>query len=249
MIHNVNFFNLTNVSLSGLSTNQSDTTLALASGLPRTPARFRTEIGLLFSIASLIGFTIIQPLHAFSGPYFTSLTFSYEIYASTIILLTALFSIGGLLIVSGRKPFGKVHSQQSLLGFLIVAATALFGFVLAPYILLPVSAEGIPFYVSTTILSIAETALAMIGIVLLTYSIQSPKGKILLWLGAIVGVAVAIAFDLQNLRLFPYYPDIIQRIIFSLEAVETGLFAASFLVLWVRVSRNSYPFLDTHPVN
>jgi hypothetical protein len=248
LIHNVNFFTHDKVSPSGLSTNQSDSTLALPSGLPKTPARFRTEIGLLFLIASLIGFTIIQPLHAFSGPYFASPIFSHEIDGSITILLTALFSIGGLLIVSGRKPFGPVHSEQSLFGFLIIAATALFGFVLIPYIL-PFSAGGIPWYVSTTILSISETAVAIIGIVLLTYGIQSPKGKILLWLGAIVGLAVAIAFDSQNLRLFPYYPGIIQRIVFSLEAIETGLFAASFLALWVRVSRNRYPLLDTHPVS
>jgi len=249
LIHNVNFFTHDKVSLSGLSANQSDTTLALASGLPRTPARFRTEVGLLFLTSSLIGFTIIQPLHAFSGPYLASPVFSYEIDSAITILLTALFSIGGLLIVSGRKPFGPVHSQRSLFGFLIVATTALFGFLLAPYILLPVSAGGIPWYVSTTILSIAETAVAFIGIVLLTYSIQSPKGKILLWLGAIVGLTVAIAFDSQNLRLFPYYPGIIQRIIFSLQAIETGLFAASFLALWVRVSRNNYPLLDTQPIS
>jgi len=235
--------------LSGLSTNQSDTTLALASGLPRTPARFRTEIGLLFLIASLIGFTIIQPLHAFSGPYLASPIFSYEIDGSITVLLTALFSIGGLLIVSGRKPFGPVHSRQSLLGFLIVAATTIFDFVLFPYIPLPDFAGGIPWYVSFAILGIAETTVWVIGVVLLTYSIQSPKGKILLWLGAIVGLAVAIAFDSQNLRLFPYYPGIIQRIIFSLQAIETGLFAASFLALWVRVSRNSYPLLDTHPIS
>ena len=249
LIHDVNLFTHDKVSLSGLSTNQSDTTLARASGLPRTPARFRTEIGLLFLIASLIGFTIIQPLRAFSGPYLASPIFSYEIDGWITFLLIALSSIGGLLKVIGRKPFGPVHSQQSLFGFLIVAAAALFGFVLAPYILLPVSAGGIRWYISTTILSIAETAVAIIGIVFLTYSIQSPKGKILLWLGAIVGLAVAIAFDSQNLRLFPYYPAIIQRVIFSLQAVETGLFAASFLALWVRVSRNSYPLLDTHPVS
>ncbi|TMI53866.1 hypothetical protein E6H18_11460 [Candidatus Bathyarchaeota archaeon] len=162
-------------------------------------------------IASLIGFTIIQPLRAFSGPYLASPIFSYEIDGWITFLLIALSSIGGLLIVS--------------------------------------SAGGIPWYVSTTILSIAETAVAIIGIVFLTYSIQSPKGKTLLWLGAIVGLAVAIAFDSQNLRLFPYYPAIIQRVIFSLQAVETGLFAASFLTLWVRVSGNSYPLLDTHPVS
>jgi len=84
---------------------------------------------------------------------------------------------------------------------------------------------------------------------LLTYSIQSPKGKILLWLGAIVGLAVAIAFDSQNLGLFPYYPAFIQRSILSMGALETGLFAASFLALWVRVSRNRYPLLDTNPVS
>jgi len=249
LIHNVNFFTRDKVSLSGLSTNQSDTALALARSLPRTPARSRTEIGLLFLVASLIGFTVIQPLHAFSGPYLASPIFSYEIDGSITILLTALFSIGGLLIVSGRKPFGPVHSQQSLFGFLIIAATAPFGFVLIPYVALLVSAGGIPGYLSNTILSIAETAVAIIGIVLLTYSIQSPKGKILLWLGAIVGLAVAIAFDSQNLRIFPYYPNIIQRIIFSLQAIGTGLFAASFLVLWVRVSRNNYPLPDTHHVS
>ncbi|TMI51005.1 hypothetical protein E6H20_04715 [Candidatus Bathyarchaeota archaeon] len=200
-------------------------------------------------IASLIGFTIIQPLRAFSGPYLASPIFSYEIDGWITFLLIALSSIGGLLIVSGRKPFGPVHSQLSSIGFLMVAAIALFGFVLIPYIVLPVSAGGIPWYVSTTILSIAETAVAIIGIVFLTYSIQSPKGKTLLWLGAIVGLAVAIAFDSQNLRLFPYYPAIIQRVIFSLQAVETGLFAASFLALWARVGRNSYPLLDTHPVS
>jgi len=197
----------------------------------------------------MIGSTIIQPLHAFSGPNFASAIFSYEIDSAIIILLTALFSIGGLLIVSGRKPFGPVHSQQSLLGFLIVAATTIFDFVLTLYIFLAIFAGGIPWYVSTTILSIAETAVSIIGVVLLTYSIQSPKGKILLWLGAIVGLAVTIAFDSQNLRLFPYYPAIIQRSILSLGALGTGLFAASFLALWVRVNRNNYPLLDTHPIS
>jgi hypothetical protein len=199
--------------------------------------------------SSLIGSTIIQPLHAFSGPNFASPIFSYEIDSAITILLTTLFSIGGLLIVSGRKPFGPVHSQQSLFGFLIVAATTIFDFVLTPYIFLAIFAGGIPWYVSTTILSIAETAVSVIGVVLLTYSIQSPKGKILLWLGAVVGLAVTIAFDSQNLRLFPYYPAIIQRSILSLGALGTGLFAASFLALWVRVSRNSYPLLDTHPMS
>src|SRR5438552_16224285 len=194
LIHNVNLFTHNKVSLSGLSTDQSDTILARPSGLPRTPARFRTEIGLLFLIASLIGFTIIQPLRAFSGPYLASPIFSYEIDGWITFLLIALSSIGGLLIVSGRKPFGPAHSQQSSIGFLMVAATALFGLVLIPYIVLPVSAGVIPWYVSNTILSIAETAVAIIGIVFLTYSIQSPKRKTSLWLGAIVALAAAIAF-------------------------------------------------------
>src|SRR3989454_10024726 len=170
LIHNVNFLTHDKVSPSGLSTNQSDATLALASDLPRAPARFRTEIGLLFLTSSLIGSTIIQPLHAFSGPYLASPIFSYEIDGWITFLLIALSSIGGLLIVSGRKPFGPVHSQLSSIGFLMVAATALFGFVLTPYILLPVSAGGIPWNVSTTIFSIAETAVAIIGIVVLTSS-------------------------------------------------------------------------------
>jgi hypothetical protein len=230
-----------------LSTNQSDTTLALASSLPRTPARFRTEIGLLLLTSSLIGSTIIQPLHAFSGPYLISPIFSYEIDATITILLTVIFSIGGLLIVSGRKPFGPVHTQQSLIGFLMIAATTVFDFVLFPYVPLPDSAGGIPWYVSFTILGISGTVVSTIGVVLLTYSIQSPRGKILLWLGAVVGLAVAVGFDSQNLRLFPYYPAMIQRSILALGALGTGLFAASFLALWVRVSRNSYPLLDTHP--
>jgi hypothetical protein len=233
--------------LSELSTNQPDSTSALASGLARTPARFRTEIGLLFLIASLIGSTIIQPLRAFSGPHLASPIFSYEIDQSIALLLTALFSIGGLLIVSGRKPFGPVHSERSLFGFLIVGATTLFDFFVIPYIILPFYEAGIPVYVSFTILGLAETTVAIVGTVLLTYGIQSPKGKILLWLGAIGGLAVAVAFDSQNLRLFPYYPGIIQRIVFSLVALQTGLFAASFLLLWVHFRRNNYTLYDTYP--
>src|SRR2546428_2158648 len=161
LIHNVNLFTHDKVSLSGLSTNQSDTTLARASGLPRTPARFRTEIGLLFLIASLIGFTIIQPLRAFSGPYLASPIFSYEIDGWITFLLIALSSIGGLLIVSGRKPFGPVHSQQSLIGFLMVAATALFGFVIFPYIVLPVSEVGIHWTVLIPSISTADTTIEL----------------------------------------------------------------------------------------
>lgn len=247
--HNVNFFAQDKVPRSRLSRNQSDTTLAPASGLPRTPARFRTEIGLLSLTASLIGSTIIQPLHAFTTPYAISPTFSYEIDEAIYILLASLFSIGGLLIVIGRKPFGLAHSQQSLIGFLLGAASTIYAFVLSPYILLSSFAVAIPWYVSTTVLSIAETAVAAIGIVLLTYGIQSPRGKILLWLGAIVELAVAIAFDSQNLRLFPYYPAIIQRSILALGALGSGFFAAAFLLLWVRVRRNSYPLIDTHLIN
>jgi len=199
--------------------------------------------------SGLIGYTIIQPLHAFSDTHVINPLFSYEIDASIIIPLTALFSIGGLLVVTGRKPFGPVHSQQSLLGFLIVEATTIFDFVLIPYLPLAVFERGIPWYVSFAIFGIAETTVWAIGVILLTYSIQSPKGKILLWLGAIVGLAVAIAFDSQSLRLFPYYPGIIQRSTLSMGALETGLFAASFLALWVRLNRNSYPLLDTHTVS
>src|SRR5438309_5967782 len=159
----------------------------------------------------------------FRAPNLASPIFSHEIDGTIIIL--------DWRTLDSQRPQALRTStfQQSLLGFLIVAATTIFDFVLIPYIPLTVFAGGIPWYVSFAILGMAETAVAVIGVVLLTYSIQSPTGKILLWLGAIVGLAVAIAFDSQNLRLFPYYPGIIQRSILSLQAIETGLLAASFL--------------------
>src|SRR5437016_92036 len=91
----------------GLSDRRVDGPLAVISSAPvRMPEHVRTESGLLLLISIEIVSAIIQ-LSGFARQNPFMPIFGYETAASVAVLSTILFSAGGALIVTGRKPFGS----------------------------------------------------------------------------------------------------------------------------------------------
>jgi len=220
----------------GLSDRRVDGPLAVISSAPvRMPELVRTEIGLLLLISIEIVSAIIQ-LSGFARQNPFMPVFGYETAASVAVLSTILFFAGGALIVTGRKPFGSKHSEQSVIGLAVWSAMALFDFFLLPY-WIPTLSVVLPGYVVFGLTGIVETAISVTAIALLTYNLQSRTGKMLLWLACGIGLGIAIAFDSQNLRLFPYYSNEIQKTIFSLNGLSPALFATAYLVLWSRIRK------------
>jgi len=220
----------------GLSDRRVDGPLAVISSAPvRMPEHVRTESGLLLLISIEIVSAIIQ-LSGFARQNPFMPVFDYETAASVTVLSTIMFFAGGVMIVTGRKPFGPKHSEQSVIGLAVWSATTLFDFFLLPY-WIPTLSVVIPGYVAFALTGIVETAISVTAIALLTYNLQSRTGKMLLWLACGIGLGIAIAFDSQNLRLFPYYSNEIQKTIFSLNGLSPALFATAYLVLWSRIRK------------
>src|SRR5260370_14434551 len=200
------------------------------------PELVRMEIGLLLLISIETVSAIIQ-LSGFARQNPFMPVFGYETAASIAALSTIIFFAGGALLVTGRKPFGSKHSEQSVIGLAVWSATALFRFI-SPY-WIPALSVVLPGYVVFGLTGIVETAISVTAVALLTYNLQSPTGKMLLWLACGIGLGIAIAFDSQNLRLFPYYSNEIQKTIFSLNGLSPALFAMAYLVLWSRIRKES----------
>jgi hypothetical protein len=198
------------------------------------PELVRTEIGLLLLISIEIVSAIIQ-LSGFARQNPFTPVFGYETAASIAVLSTIIFFAGGALIVICRKPFGSKHSEQSVIGLAVWSAIALFDF-LSPY-WIPALSVVLPGYVVFGLTGIVETAISVTAVALLTYNLQSRTGKMLLWLACGIGLGIAIAFDSQNLQLFPYYSNEIQKTIFSLSGLSPALFATAYLVLWSRIRK------------
>lgn len=200
----------------------------------REPERVRTEIGLLLLVANLIMGTIMAPLAAFARPNTASPIFTYDIDRAVSILLVILFFLGGVLVVSGRRPFAPGHAELAVLGFALWIGVTIFDLFLLPYWITSL-APSIAANVIFAVTGMVETAIVVAATALLTYNLQSSKGKILLWLGALVGLGLAVGFDSQNLHLFPYYPNIVQQTIVSLGALSTALFATAFIAALFRI--------------
>src|SRR5260370_29563302 len=187
----------------GLSDRKVDGPLPVISSAPvRVPELVRMEIGLLLLISIETVSAIIQ-LSGFARQNPFMPVFGYETAASVAVLSTIIFFAGGALIVTGRKPFGSSHSEQSVIGLAVWSATALFDFFLLPY-WIPTLSVVLPGYVVFGLTGIVETAISVTAVALLTYNLQSRTGKMLLWLACAVGLGIVIAFDAQNLLLFPY---------------------------------------------
>ena len=222
----------------GLSDRRVDGPSAVISSAPvRMPELVRTEIGLLLLISIEIVSAIIQ-LSGFARQNPFVPVFGYETAASIAVLSTIIFFAGGALIVTGRKPFGSKHSEQSVIGLAVWSANALFDFFLLPY-WIPTLSVVVPGYVVFGLTGIVETAISVTAVALLTYNLQSRTGKTMLWLACGIGLGIAIAFDSQNLALFPYYSNEIQKTIFSLGGLSPALFATAYLVLWSRIRKES----------
>src|SRR3989442_13100150 len=214
----------------GLSDRRVDRPLAVISSAPvRMPELVCTEIGFLLLISIETVSAIIQ-LSGFARENPFMPVFGYETAASIAVLSTIIFFAGGALIVTGRKPFGSKDSEQSVIGLAVWSAVALFDFFLLPY-WIPTLSVVLPGYVVFGLTGIVETAISVTAIALLTYNLQSRTGKMLLWLACGIGFGIAIVFDSQNLRLFPYYSNEIQKTIFLLNGLSPALFATAYLVL------------------
>jgi hypothetical protein len=204
----------------------------------RLPELARTEIGLLFLVASEIGSAILQPFLGFlplnADPLYTYPT-GIEIYASLIML----FFVGGVLIVSGRRPFGPKHSGRAVLGLALWIGVTVSDLFLLPA-WFPALTTFFPPYAAGAVIDMVSAAVSVTAIALLTFNLQSPRGKILLWLGIITGLSLTIAFDSQNLHVFPYYSNIVQQTLFAAGGLSPALFAAAFIAAWSRLRNQDY---------
>jgi hypothetical protein len=210
----------------------------IASSQGRLADLARTEIGLLFLVASEIGSAILQPLLGFlplnANPLYTYPT-GIEIYASLILL----FFVGGVFTVRGRGTFGPKHSGQAVLGLLLWIGVTVSDLFLLPA-WFPALTTLFPPYAAGAVIDMALAAVSVAAIALLTYNLQSPKGKILVWLGIITGLSLAIAFDSQNLRVFPYYSNIVQQTLLAAGGLSPALFAVAFLAAWFRLRNQDH---------
>jgi len=201
----------------------------------RTAETVRTKIGLFFLLATQTYLTILYPLQGLAPhPFGPIVSYNVDqiIWESFILLLF----IGQVLIVSGRTAFGPRHSQNSVLAlalWMFVAINELF--LISNW--LPALATGLPGSVVFALWGIVSSAISVTALALLTYNLQSTKGKMLLWSALVTGIGLAIAFDSQNLHIFPYYSNVIQRTIWALGAVSTALFAGAFILAWSRIRR------------
>ncbi len=126
------------------------------------PELVRTEIGLLLLISIEIVSAIIQ-LSGFARQNPFMPVFGYETAASVAVLSTIIFFAGGAMIVTGRKPFGSKHSEQSVIGLAVWSAMALFDFFLLPY-WIPTLSVVLPGYVVFGLTGIVETAISVTAI-------------------------------------------------------------------------------------
>lgn len=181
-----------------------------------------------------------------------------------------LVLVGVILVILGRKAFGKAHARNVVLAivlFLVGIVGAVFvgvslGLALASAMLpggSPPTAETIRAAFNTLLWgTVVVTAVASLSSVLITYALQKPLGRMILWGGYAATVAINLAI------VFIIAPDVseavadafqggtfndaalsavLNRLNFLnvLTAIPSVLFAAAYYLAWQRVNRREIP--------
>lgn len=150
-----------------------------------------------------------------------------------------LILIGAILVILGRKAFGPVHSRNVMLATGLTVA-GIVGFV-ALFVSFAAAIAGVTpgsspqaianrlanAFTNLLMGAIVVTAIASVGSVLFTYSLQQRIGKVLLWAGYGASVALSVAtYAIVNPLLTEALNDAVSGGTFdptSFSAVETQL--------------------------
>ncbi len=185
--------------------------------------------------------------------------------------------VGAILVIIGRNPFGKSHSDYVLWSVGLYIGGFVIGIIFAIGFLLAVVQAGITNGMTAgfadafssnfnnllvgTFISLAITGVAN---VLFTYALQKPMGKVVLWaayvgslalgvytlsvIGSQVSSAVQAAFASGTFDRAPI--DALQSQLSNLRLfaiVPSIIFAAAYYMAWSRVNRNEIPPPPTPP--
>jgi hypothetical protein len=187
-----------------------------------------------------------------------------------------LILVGAILVIVGRKAFGRVHSRNVMtaLGLFIVGVIGaiVLGVIFAISLISSISGQD-PRTVATafgnalnTLLigAIILAAISGIGSVLFTYGLQQQMGKIILWAAYLASIAVTIVvFAIINSAIQQAINDAVaggtynsapllalqnqQASLNLLNAIPSLLFAAAAYLAWARVNRGEIPPPTTPP--
>ena len=159
---------------------------------------------------------------------------------------TTLTIIGVILVVLGRRAFGQRHSTlafRSALLFFSGFVIGIVNFIVA--LSTSFFASGLSQYEIGGVVAGAVTGLAITG---LTYGLQRPRGRMLLWAGFIGSIVVNIFlfYGYGNGVSFPYLLSsrFNYQLLFLYSLVGTlpaGLTAVAFYLAWRRINKGEIP--------
>lgn len=179
--------------------------------------------------------------------------------------------VGVILVMVGRKAFGRGHGRNTIIAVLLFALSVvgfvvlyfILGFAIASAVLGTPDLPAIRSAVTTYFWGAA--VLAVVGglwSVLVTYALQKPLGRVLLWAGYVSSSALAVAI---LVLVAPGLPDAVVQAVqtggsdpFALGAavdaalapanqwgllgvVPSLLFAAAYYLAWDRIKRGEIP--------
>ncbi len=118
-------------------------------------------------------------------------------------LATASLLAGGILLIVSSQPFGRAHFRHATVGLVLAVGGLLGGFVYVlalPFVLTPAptTSSQLPAWIQSVEAALSQSLLAAalaasvsaLGLVLLTYSLQDRVGRVCLWLG--LGLVIAV---------------------------------------------------------
>lgn len=188
-----------------------------------------------------------------------------------------LILIGAILVIIGRKAFGRVHSRNVMtaLGLFILGfiGAIVLGVIFAISVIGSIGGTQDPRTVATAFGNALNTlligtiivgAIAGIGSVLFTYALQEKTGKMILWAAYVASVAVTIViFAVISPLIQQAVNDAVaggtynsaplvalqtqQASLTLLNAIPSLLFAAAAYLAWTRVNRGEIPPSTTPP--
>jgi len=178
-----------------------------------------------------------------------------------------LLLVGAILVILGRKAFGRAHSRNVIISIVMFVVGILVAIVVAVIVLFSnisgfLTGGGAP---TPAALASALNAILIGGIVgavivgiaevLFTYALQAQTGRILLWAayGANMALSVAIYAILSPLLAGVLtqsdYNGLVgqQSTLGLLSVIPAALFATADYLAWSRISRGEIPAPPAQP--
>jgi hypothetical protein len=174
-----------------------------------------------------------------------------------------LIFIGVILVILGRKAFGRVHARNAVLSVVIfvvgiIALVVVALIALWPTILASISAGGTlnptpAFYASAQnaalLGSIAAAVVVGLAELLFTYALQATAGRMFLWAAYGANLALSVAI---YLILSPVFGAVVSQADLNnaaaqlttyqlMNVVPAMLFVAADYLAWSRISRGEIP--------